>query len=821
MKRWKKVAVAISVTLVTLLISITMISYLLLRRSLPDYNADYFVDGLKEEVKVYRDENAVPMIIANNDSDAAFALGFIHAQERLFQMDLARRAGEGRLSEVFGNKTVLFDKMFRTIGIYKQVSDTYERLNPLSKKILVAYSKGVNEFIKKSKGNNPIEFDVLGYDPYEWKPEHSLVIGKLMGWELNVSWWSDIAFANLIQKLGVERAKELLPDYPQNAPTIIPSNYQSFAEISTDFIEMDRKFREFTGFVGTHIGSNNWVVGGSKSISGKPIIANDPHLAFTLPGKWFFVLIRSNEWNVDGFTIPGLPAVVIGKNQNISWVLTNVMTDDSDFYIEKFDDNRNKYLFNNQWKDLSITKDSFAVKDSANYIFEIVKTHRGPVVSEIHPYNLLYPDAGRIKSNISMRWTGLEFSDELFAIQSVNRAKNWIDFKDGLKHFTLPGQNFVYADEMGNIGYVCAAKLPLRSTASPTLVYDGTTDLYDWKGFVPFEEMPKLFNPTQHFIASANNKTVESFKYHISNVWEPSSRIERINDLLGIKKIHSTHDFKRYQTDFVSPYAKKIVTHILKAFEKTKVNDENLKVSLRLLQNWNFELNSKSQVPTIYTHFLFHLIKNTFQDELGKELMKEYVFLANIPYRIINEFLEGNISTFFDNVETPRLETKDEIIRKSLVDAIVELENKAGKDIANWQWGSFHKIYFKHMFSGANSLLDKLINCGPYEIGGDGTTIFNTEYTFQELFEETRDKTKPYRSEPYENKLGPSMRYIFDFGDPNYLNFILPNGQSGHFMSDHYSDMTGMWLKGEYIKVPLISDEFIKYSVNFLKLIPN
>jgi penicillin amidase len=821
MKGWKKVTIAISVTIVTLFISIAVISYLLLRKSLPDYDAEYFVDGLIEEVKVYRDENAIPMIIANSDLDAVFAMGYIHAQERLFQMDFARRAGEGRLSEIFGSKTVLFDRMFRTIGIYKHVCENYNRLNPLSKRILEAYTKGVNEFIKKSKGNYPIEFDLLGYDPYEWKPEHSLVIGKLMGWELNVSWWSDIAFANLIQKLGVEKTKELLPNYPQNAPTIIPSSYQSLAEISTNFIELDRNFRKFTGFVGTHIGSNNWVVDGSKSISGKPIIANDPHLAFTLPGKWFFVLIRSAKWNVDGFTIPGLPAVVIGKNQNISWVLTNVMADDADFYIEKFDESRNKYFFNNQWKDLSITIDSFAVKDSANCIFEIRKTHRGPVVSEIHPYNLLYPVDGRIKSNISMRWTGLEFSDELFAIQSINRAKNWNEFKNGLKHFTLPGQNFVYADDIGNIGYVCAARLPLRSNASPTLVYDGTTDQYDWKGFVHYEEMPKLFNPPQHFIASANNKTVESFKYHISNVWEPSSRIERINDLLKSKKIHSSSDFKNYQTDFVSPYAKKIIPHIIKAFESTKISDENLKVSLQLLLNWNFELNAKSQVPSIYTHFLFHFLKNTFQDELGKEQLKEYVFLANIPYRKIIEILEGNPKAFFDNVETDQVEDKDDIIRKSLVDAITDLENKRGKNIADWQWGNFHKINFKHVFSDINPLLDKLINVGPFEIGGDGTTLFNTEYTFQELFEETRDKSKPYRSEPYENKLGPSMRYIFDFGAPNYLDFILPNGQSGHFMSEHYSDMTEKWLNGEYIRVPLEKNEFIKYSENLLKLIPN
>ena len=817
MGKWKKIIIGSAAALFVLIIVIALLSYWTLRKSLPDYNESITVTGLNSEVKIYRDSFAVPMIVANNDEDAAFALGYLHAQERLFQMDVERRAGEGRLSEVFGEKTIPYDKMFRTIGIYKSAREDYYKLNPLSKKMLEAYSKGVNAFIKDAKGKYQIEFDVLGYEPYLWKPEHSLVIAKLMGWELNISWWSDIAFAAIVQKLGAEKAKELLPDFPQNAPTIIPKELNTLASIPTDFIQIDRDFRNFTGFVGTHIGSNNWVVNGKMSASGKPMIANDPHLAFTAPGKWYFAIIKSKDWNVEGFTLPGMPTVVIGKNQNISWVMTNVMADDADFYIEKFDSTGKKYSLNGEWKNLSIQKDSVVVKGSYKRYFEIRKTHRGPIVSDIHPYKVLFPYEKSNTANISMRWTGFDFSDELFASLSMNKAKDWNDYKEALRYYTMPGQNFVYADKLGNIGYVCAAKLPIRSSASSTLVYDGTNSENDWKGFVSYEDMPKLFNPSQNFIASANNKTVENFGYHISNIWEPDSRIQRITELLTSKKVHTVRDFKNYQNDFISPYAKMISSNIQAAFSGVKINDKKLKIALELFANWDYKLEAPSQVPTIYAAFIHHLLKNTLEDELGKDLLSEYVFVANIPYRIIPKFFE-NGSPFFDDVHTSQVETKDDIIRKSLVDALNDLEEKFGKDISTWQWENVHKVVFRHMFSGVSSFTDKLINIGPFGIGGDGTTIFNTEYSFDRLFSQDYS-VNGKRSEKFENILGPSMRYIFDFADPDHVNFILPTGESGNIMSGHYKDMTQMWLKGKYIKLPVNEDEFkagAKYEMTLM-----
>lgn len=805
MKKYFKIGLGLFATILALLVGIVVISYFILKSKIPEYSGEVSVKGISNEVKIYRDEFAIPFIIAEEELDAAFALGYVHAQERLFQMDISRRAGEGRLSEIFGGATIPFDKMFRTIGIYELVQESFPKLNPLSIKYLKAYSAGVNSYIKEADGNYSFEFDVLNYEPELWKPEHSLIIAKLMAWELNISWWTDIAFSNLVQKLGEEKAKQILPDFDENAPTIIPKILGLSLPLNSDFYKVDKAFRQFVGFVGTHIGSNNWVVNSNKSESGKVIIANDPHLAFQAPGKFMFSVIRSNGWNGEGFSIPGLPSFIIGKNQNIAWALTNVMADDADFYIEKFDSTETKYFIDNKWMELSIRKDTIFVNGENPIIYLVKKNHRGPIISNIHPFGSKQTDDKIQNAKISMRWTALDKTDEIFAMLSINKSNNWKDFENGVGHFTAPGQNFVYGDKDGNIGYICGAKLPIRNNISPTLIFDGTTTVNDWQGFVPYNQMPKVFNPSNNFIASANNKTVKDFNYHISNLWEPASRIERINELLIKKEKHSSKDFKKYQNDFFSHYAKQSVPFILDAFNGVNIKDENLNTALNLLRNWDFVMDMKSQTPTIFNEYFKQLMKNIFLDEMGDELFEEYVFIANIPYRTVRELLEDRSSEWWDNVNTEKQESQKEIIRNSLADALSSLEFKMGKNIALWQWMNFHSVTFKHLFAQSTPMLEQILNIGPFPIGGDGTTIFNTEYSFT-------------NTDSYENKLGPALRFIYDFAKPDEVNIILPTGESGYFMSNHYSDMTKYWLNGEYLKININTSDIENRNYNLLKL---
>lgn len=804
MKRSIKIIIGIISSIFIFLFAFAAISYLLLKSYVSDYEWESRTDQITEDIKIYRDSNAVPYIITGNQTDAAFGLGFVHAQERLFQMDIARRAGQGKLSEVFGNQTLEFDLMFRKLRIERTAGEHYNQLSPLSKDMLTAYSKGVNYYLDQFDGKYSVEFDVIGYQPERWTPKHSIIIAKMLAFELNLSWWSDITFSHLLQKFDEERVKEIIPDYPENAPTIIPDHIKNFPPVSLDLIKSDKAYRDFIKFTGTHIGSNNWVVNANKSQSGKSIIANDPHLAYQAPGRWYVASIKSPELNVDGFTLPGLPAVVIGKNENISWVLTNVMADDADFYFEQLDSTESNYFLDGEWKPLKIEEDTIKVKDSLDVIFEIKSTHRGPIVTGTRTFTPLFETDNIEKATISMNWTAFTFSDELKAILLINKANNWSKFLTGVKEFTIPGQNFVYGDNQGNIGFVCAARLPLRNNPSPTMIYDGTTTESDWNGFIPFDEMPKLFNPSENYIASANNKTIRDYKYHISNIWEPPSRIIRIQEFLNSKEKFSVDDFKELQMDFYSHYAKEITPYILNAFKQAKIDDENLKVSIELLEKWSYDMNVQSQTPTIFNVFLVQLMKNIFMDEMGEELFNEYVFLANVPYRIIYELFEKENSIWFDDVNTERLESRDVIIRKSLVDALMYLEENISKDLSLWQWGELHKVEFKHFFSGFNSVVDKVVNIGPYKIGGDGTTVFNTEFSFVD---------------PYFNVLGPSMRFLFDFDKPDEYHFILPTGQSGHILSDHYSNMTQRWLNGEYItiKTNLDSIENSNYSLTLIK----
>lgn len=811
MPKWIKVLIGLTVSFVIIFLVGGYFIEKMLKASLPSYSGEIKSSSVKQDIEIYRDSMAVPYIFAESDEDAAFALGYLHAQERMFTMDLIRRAGEGRLSEILGEKTIPFDKMFRTVGIKRNIEQNMNLYNPEVIKILKSYSVGVNHYIKEAKGKYPIEFDVLGYDPYEWEPVHSLIIVRLLGWELNMSWWVDFTFAQIVQKFGKEKALEILPDYPENAPYILQLDFKKLTGLSSSLIETDKQFRKFLGIYGTHLGSNNWVVNSKMSATGKPIIANDPHLAFSAPGKFYAAVIKSKNWNAAGVTIPGIPGIVIGKNQDIAWTITNIMNDDADFYIEKIDSTGKKYLLNNNWNELKILKDTIKVKDSDDYVYEIKKTHRGPIISDIHPGTLLFSEEQIKMPPISMKWLGNQFSDELLAFLNLNKAKNIPDVKNAMKDFSLPGQNFVVADKDGNIGYVFGAKVPIRKSNNPTLIFDGTTTENDWLGYVLYDELPYIINPQQNFLATANNKVIKNFKYHISNLWEPSSRIDRVLELLQSKEIHSTEDFMEYQMDIRSPYAKQITEYILNAFKGIEIQDLNLKKSLELLSEWDYEMSSLSQAPAIYSVFLMNLLKNTYYDELEKELYNQFVFIANVPFRSILQLLENPNSSWFDNIHTREKETRDVIIRKSLADALTELERKLGRNVADWQWGNLHKVVFKHSFSGQASIIDKFINIGPYSISGDGTTIFNTEYPFAEPNKEIG----LLNHEHYENVLGPQIRFIYDFDAPDEFYLILTTGQSGNIFSDHYNDMTKLWLEGKYMRINT-NDDVIKNSKNKL-----
>lgn len=789
MSKLAKVLAGVSFVLIVILIAIIILSYKLLTKSHPKVEGRIESELLIDSVYVYRDENGIPHIYAKNEHDLYFALGFVHAQDRLWQMDLSRRIASGRLSEIFGAQTIEIDKLFRTLGLYETTGKMQKFLSEKSIEVLKSYADGVNYFIQMNKGKYPIEFELLGYEPEEWSIRDCLLITRLMSWQLNFAWWTEPVFSEILSKVGEEKFKKLIPKYPENAPIIIRKYIPQIGK----FVDANIKFREMFGMTADGLGSNSWVVSGAKSTTGKPMLANDPHLPFSLPSIWYQVHLNDGSIDMAGVSIPGTPGIVIGRNNYIAWGLTNVMLDDTDFYIEKIDSSRTKYFYQGEWRELNIRDEVIKVRKKGEYKFKVLSTHRGPIINDVYEFGFLEyipkPNAQFITSQaISMRWTGHLISDEILAFYKINHAKNWDEFKDALKFFTTPAQNFVYADIYGNIGYCLGGKIPIRKKLNPILLNPGETDDYDWIGFVPFNEQPNIFNPSENYIATANNKTVpDNYPYYISYLWEPESRIQRIEEVLTSKEKLSFEDFRNLQLDYFSHYAKEITPYIIKALEDYNFNNEIEKDALAFLKNWSFNFTRDDIATTIFNSFIVEMMRNTFEDEFGQELYKRFVFYSGVPVRILKQLIVEDDSLWFDDVRTKeKVETCDDIIRKSFINAVNYLRDKLGDDISTWHWGKIHKLYLVHPL-GLRAPLDKIFNLGPFEIGGAGTTVNNAGYSMLK---------------PFDCVIGPSMRQIVDFSE-NLLYSVIPAGPSGQIMSKFYDSQTQIYLKGDYLKIEM------------------
>jgi penicillin G amidase len=794
----KKFFIGISGILIVLLIAGVLFVRHLVTRSFPEYDATLTIPALNQPVTICRDDYGVPHIMASNEYDAYFAVGIVHAQDRLWQMEITRRAGQGRLAEILGPDAVDIDKLFRTLGFTPFVQEVYHTLEPSYRQILEAYSAGVNFIIDESKGKFPIEFDILQFEPEPWEPIHTLLIAKLMAYELSLAWRVDAALGQVFEKLEFDLAIATLPGYSPGASVIVPDELRNYrySDAMTEIHRIDTKYRTFAGIQGSHVGSNSWVISGKLSASGKPMLANDPHLGLASPSRWYELSIHGDsELHVGGMTFAGVPLVIIGRNNAIAWGLTSVMADDADFYFEEIDTTDiPRYRIDDAWRDLIIREEEIKVKNHNPIRFMVYETHRGPLIQSMLGIQPGLWD----EQAISMRWTAREPTYELKTFYGINKATTYEQFRESLRFFTAPGQNFIYADTAGNIAYRAAVKIPIRPHGNPMLPFPGWDSRYDWTGYVPFEQLPELYNPPDGIIATANNKIVDdSYPYYITQMWEPPSRIERIMELLQNSEIFVIPDFQRMQNDYISIHARTIVPYILQAFEGTPIDDQDISRTLSYFRSWNFYFGPEDVPTTIFNVFWVNLIQNTFQPRMGEDLFREYIGLSNIPLRAITQLLDAPNSDWFNNPQTGQRENRDDVIRKSLTDAIHFLRSELGNDIRTWQWGSIHTLTLEHTF-GQRSPIDKIVNIGPLPIGGAGTTINNGEYLL-------------YR--PYKNILGPSMRFIVDMANPTEAYTVIPTGQSGQPLHRHYNDQTQLWLDGRYKTVLMSLRPGSRYQV--------
>ena len=826
----------ILISLVIILITVGLLFNSLTKKSFYEESGEVSVDGISKQVKIYKSELGVSHIFADNEEDMYFSLGYTHAQDRLWQMDLGRRVAEGKLAEILGEEVLNYDILFRTIGINKIADRQAANLSAKSISILNSYCKGVNYFIEKNSSNLPLEFDILNYKPETWKPEHSLMLIRLMGWELNFSWYADVMFGEIVKKFGLEKAKDFFPDYPEDAPFVInkesvnsktdtskksPGNktlgvkeqkqiekyYSSVYETGKTYFDISKSYRTYFGIEGTHVGSNAWAVSGSKTESGKPLLANDPHLALMAPSKWYEVSLYDHQkkYSVCGFSIPGVPAIAIGHNETISWGLTNLMCDDADFFILKKDSSGQNYILKNEIVRLDSAVENIKIKDVADeYIFTLYNTTSGPVVSNLETTGFLNDQkfkTGNENEILIFKWTGYELSDELETFYKINNSQNWSDFQNALITFGVPALNFVYADTAGNIGYHAAGLIPVRTNfTDPGSANYPSTGEADWSGFIPYVELPNLINPVSGYIVTANNKPMQNYKYYISNLYEPPYRAKRIEEMIQSSSIVTEDEMKLMQRDVYSLQAVDFCEYLFKAFGDTVNLTSDIKIYLDLLKNWDYEFKTNSIPATLFAEFEIELYKRLYKDQLGEELFDNYLFLKNVPVRNTAKLLKVNSSALFENEFT-----KLQLIRQSFYDAVAELIVKHGSDINNWQWGEVHKVTMKHPL-GIVPSLSSMLNIGPFKISGNGTTINNLEYGFSNALE----------TGGFEAYLGPSMRMIVDMSKAKTYLSIIPTGQSGQPLHQNYNDQARLWLNGDYKKV---STDFEDLKIENLKLL--
>jgi len=767
-----------------------------MKKSLPEISGLITLKGLSGPVDIYRDEYGIPHIYAQNTNDLMFAVGFVSAQERLWQMDLTRRAATGRLAEIFGERLIAADLLARTIGFDHTAKQQLEKLSPESRTALEAFSDGVNACTARLSSLPP-EFRLLKCGPDPWRPSDSLAISRLLAWQLSKNYKSELIMLRLSAKLGAKRAAELGPTYPSGGPFIIP------VEITGEPIALpyfDKGARLLDEIVGTSGGSNSWVIGPSLSKSGAPILANDPHLSGTrMPSIWYFVHMVGGGYDVIGAVTPGLPLPLLGHNRRIGWGVTNMNADVQDIYIERINpQDQNRYEYDGEWLNMDIRTERIRFrteKGGLSFIEkEIRSTVHGPLVNDMSP---------GVGQAISLSWTGLEPTQDFEALAGINRAGNWKEFTRALSGFSVAPQNFIYADVDGNIGYYGAGTIPVRPSGDGTMPQSGWTSETKWEGRIPFEEMPHIFNPDAGYIVTANNKVVtDEYRHFLSAEWAPRYRYQRIAELIERQPPHDAQGLARMQLDTKSLLAKLIVVNLTPALNELR--DPALAEAVTRLKEWDFNNTVDSVPATIYHEFLLRFARNTFVDEMGSELTNEYLDNYYLWLERFVQFVKED-SHWFDNVRTEEVETRDDIAARSFKETVASLREARGRDMSKWKWGRLHLIEFRHPLDRSR-LVKKIFNLGPYPFPGDGETVNRGTFGF---------------NEPYGVTMAASIRHIMDFSRPNKTLGIHTTGQSGNPTSAHYRDYVDKWLKGEYVTMMMEREDFIGGVEGYLRLAPS
>lgn len=799
-RRAGKVVLIVLLIVALALLGTTGWLYWRVREALPQYAGEVRVSGLAQPVTVLRDARAVPHIYAESLADLLFAQGYVTAQERLWQMDTLRRMARGELAEIFGRRMLELDKENRILGLGGVAERAAELLDTQTRAQLEAYARGVNAFIETHRSRLPIEFSLLGYTPRLWTPSDTLAVGLNMFKLLSTTWPWELLRAKVLEKLPAELADDLYvarsaldrpvaEPLPRRGPRERPRVYVAERPAGGHLTQCRHTLAELAEAakqVALAAGSNNWVVAGSRSASGQPLLANDPHLPHLLPAIWFAIHLKltarepvGTELNVAGVSLPGIPFVIIGHNDRVAWGMTNLWADVQDLYVERFHPQQpQRYLTPTGWQTVGRRVEYIKVRGEPDYQLEVLRTRHGPIVHDDGTHKL------------ALRWTALEPELLSLPFYELNRAQNWDEFRRALALYGGPAQNFVYADVEGNIGYYGAGRVPVRRQGHGEIPVAGDTADYDWLGYIPSQELPQAFNPLVGILASANNRVVpEGYPHYLTDRWEPPYRIARIYELLENQTGYKPIDFLRLQGDIVSLPDVFLAQQLVAAGGKQSVAPA-VAEALDLLRSWDGQMRAEEATPLLCEASRGVLLKNLLRARLGDDWeaytwFMSPVFLENVlrarPARWLPEGYPGY----------------DELLVASLTKAIEELRQEVGSaSVRSWRWGKRLQVRFAHpLFEQMPGLRRWFSVSGPESGGRHSVKVMTPEF-------------------------GVSLRLVMDLADfdDSLLNLTL--GQSGHRLSPHYRDQYPAWHAGRSFPFPF-SDTAVQQATRYrLQLLP-
>jgi len=744
--------------------------YQLFRRPLPRTRGTARLAGLDGTVEIRRDRWGVPHIRAATAHDLWFGQGFCHGQDRLWQLDLYRRVGSGRLSEIAGTAALRSDRFMRTLGLRRAAEREEEGLAPGLRADLDAFCAGVNA----AAGDRPLpaEFQILrlGFEPF--RPADQLLLTKLLSFGLSTNWERELLRAEMIRELGPELTARLEPAYPRGNPVILEPA-QPWDGDGLALAEQIGRVRETLGLAVEATGSNNWAVAGIRSGTGGPLLAGDPHLPPSMPGITYQVGLRRGDRFCRGASLPGVPGVIMGQNNDVAWSFTNVMADVMDLFIERVDGDG--YEFDGEHRPLRVLGEEIRVKGRPEPVRVVVReTHHGPIVNEALAADEAEP--------LALRFGALDFPGITEATVSVLDFTGGPDLVERLAEHAHPASNLVWADRHGSIGYKTVGRLPLRRGGSPDLPKPGWTGEHEWDGWVPYEEMPEAVDPDEGFLITANNRIEpEGYPHHITSEYLDGFRARRIELMIALRRDHDLRSFEEMQTDMLSLPGLEVVHRLA----RLRARDQRETVAIERLRSWDGRMSPDSVAATIYQAFTLRLARETAREAIGdRDLAERWLdradngFLAHVtsPWRwqarLLGLWDEGDD----DLVGRPW----NELALDSLRGALDDLEGRFGPDPESWRWGRVHPLVFPHALGGANSLFERIFN-RRLEVGGGQETVAQVGWD---------------PNDPFTAIWAPCWRMVADPQRPESSRWQAFTGQSGHPASPHYDDLQTGWLQG-------------------------